>query len=332
MVSLPMTSMGGVRVPTWLGIIILLSLLSPAIMESEVYQLCPGVNQSNTTEKLALKVGMLLDWKWNVTGNASASVGSVLSLNANGYNQFLSSPAAQAAVSQAAMINNNSEILPEHNVCLWFVFYQFNGQEVQVNIPIWFGQNRIRAVINAVLNENSFEKQSPVLGHYFPTVILKPNSKIPCFTHDDIDGVHDHADHASTTSSSYALLDLIPPYIDLLVASRMFTKHMGWEKIGIISDCDPPVSDNSSIFFTKYDQTDFVKMFKPFAQNEIRIYIFVGKLTTYLQLIRVAYTKGVTKKGYVYRKGMHKRGLLFCSPTDLYGSFHTPPQLWIQLK
>ena len=279
----------GCDIPVFLQLVFLLilfQLLPLVVMEYKIYTTCPGAN----SDKRPIKIAIVLDWNSIATDNSSNTEGS-------DYGMLLSSHSAQAAISQALLINNSSQILSEHKFCLVIVLYRFNEQDTLKDFHVTLGGQGISAVVNAIMDEESFNAQYNILSHYFPTLLIQPHAHCDCFSPE---GLHKAGIPLST--SFYITLGIIPSQESLLTATLMFTSYMGWEKIGVIENCEEPRSTetfhNSTIFFTRYDHTDFIRMFKPFAQNEIRIYIFIGNLMTYLQLIRVAYTMGVTQKGY----------------------------------
>ena len=279
------------NLPAFLVFLLLLQLLPMVLMEYEIHQACPGVSNSSISKK-GHTIGILLDW---VANNGTVTEES---LNGSNYNVFLSSQAAQAALSQVIHINNSSQILQEHQLCLVIVLYRFNDLEEMQNFAVTLSRSKARAVMNAIRDENSFSKLNKILPHHFPTVLVSAHSHRECFSHEEFEGMHRTTFHAPY--STYVTLDISPTDEDLLAATYSFAKHMGWERIGVIDNCDKTRSAsslNSTIFFTQYNPTNLVEMFKPFAKNEIRVYVFVGNLTTYLKLIRVAYTMGVTQKG-----------------------------------
>ena len=161
-----MTSMSCVRwdLPAFLVFLLLLQLLPMVLMEYEIYQACPGVSNSCISKK-EHRIGILLDW---VSNNGTVSI----------YNVFLSSQAAQAALSQVIHINNNSQILQEHQLCLMLVLYRFNDLEEMQNFAVTLSRSKARAVMSAIRDENSFSKQlNKILPHYFPTVLVSAPMK-----------------------------------------------------------------------------------------------------------------------------------------------------------
>ena len=262
---------------------LLLYFISPVCSQIDVCKMCSEANQT----KQQLKIAVIFDWNTNLTLNSSASCN----------NQFSSSPMAQEVVSYTAALNNDSQILPEHEICLWIVFYRYSLQEVQYDLPILLGKNEIRAVVNVLMHELTFSKQTIVLRNYFPLVNIKPHTHEECSVDlKDIGGEHSHQE--DTIPTSFTNLDIVPTLMELLHATRMFTTFMGWQRVGFITECTEfQQQQNGTIFFTVYNPKDFVTMFKNFAENEIRIFVFVGNLTNYLHLIKSAFKMGVTKQG-----------------------------------
>lgn len=254
--------------------------------QDDVFQMCS--DEANQT-KQQLKIAVIFDWNTNLTLNSSADKSS----------QFSSSLTAQEVVKYTTELNNDLQILPKHNICLWIVFYRYSLQEVQYDMPIMLGKNEIRAVVNVLMHELTFSKQTFILRNYFPVVNIKPHTHEECSIDLKDIGGYDHYKHTEEDiPSSFTYLDIVPTLMQLLQATRMFTTFMGWQKIGLITECtEKQQQQNETIFFTVYNPKDFVTMFKTFAKNEIRIYVFVGNLKNYLHLIKTAYQMGVTKQG-----------------------------------
>ena len=258
---------------------LLLYFASVAFSSIGVHEACPEANQT----KQQLRIAVIFDWNTNLTTNES---------------QFFSSSLAQQVVDYTMALNNDSQILPKHDICLWIVFYCYLMQEVQFDMPILLGKNGIRAVVNVLMHELAFSKQTTILRNYFPSVNLKPHTHKECSIDlKELQGDNDHHDNSKDIPSSFTYLDIVPTLSQLLHATRMFTTFMGWQKVGFITECTEKQQQQDGMFFTIYNPNNFVEMFETLAKNEIRIYVFVGNLTNYLHLIKTAYKMGVTKQG-----------------------------------
>lgn len=275
---------------------------------------CPGIHETDIGSRPQLKIGLVIqsnDLLQDSEGSAEELSGIIdsdpLYPKDYGLRYSRSSSIAQIAMAQIELINHNPSILPHHHVCLLIVFYLLDHPGAEsTHTYLIFTRYEPAVVVNMIHDIALHNEHEHLLSNFYPLISIKqyennqcvlPSLAVEAFTHTlQAIGAEDLCPHPYDT-----ILEMIIGQRELLVSVRAFTKAMGWNRIGLLSDCQIsrdalskqwPTGD-ALICFSQNNPNNFEETFQVFADNEIFIYVFLGKLGSYYQFLRTAYDYGV---------------------------------------
>ena len=265
------------------------TLQCPGINVPSINLVRVGVMLSMPSDEEALVVGV------NLTNYANDLVPGELLLNA--------SYIAAAALRQAKIINEERQILPNHDLCLFFTFVPSDLQDVTRGSNYVYGHSRTYQTINALTDSYQFKVNRDLMVSYGNLVnVVTPQKTFEC-------PVTPNAFNALFAENSQELYDeqcepglfntnlqIQPKSIGVLKAAKLLVEELGWKRYGIISSCASQEiwqHEQRGIFFSIYNG-NFLSSFKVFQENEINVIIFAGTVCMYFDFLIQAYDNNIS--------------------------------------
>lgn len=279
----------------------------------EDYLICPGIRREEIGNKNEVRLGVIFQSNTlpptpEASGDqAHTVVDDLLHADDRGTEYFhLSLPAQQLAM-QTERMNLDPSILPDHHLCLLLIFFLTDCPHLTpTDTHIEFARNDISVAINMLYDEQLHSEHSHIMANFYPVL------SINLYNSDDRDlstlGAEAFTDTLQAIGNENlcphiydTVLEMIIGQKEMLVSVSAFTKTMGWKRIGILADCQAsneelfeqwPVG-NTSLSFSCYERDNFIGPFQNFEQQELFIYVFLGELKSYFQLLKRAHKYGV---------------------------------------
>ena len=254
------------------------------------YVSCPGVEHEDGSANVY--VGVLLD---------KPEVPSKAWLGRNGELYVTHSEMAQVVLRQAEAINLNATVLPDHALCLHIVFVAANSTDAPYkDVLAIFRNPYVPLIVNSLFNKFQSIAHVDYLVPFFPMALVRsPHVDMPSLPHPvalfDVFVKHDYSSNACDAKLDI-VLDLLPPQNSLFGALDVLVHHYGWERFGLLIEDDSTYSTwpgDADVFWSVYDPNDFITSFKPFNDNEIRVFVYIGSFASYLRLMLKAHEMGV---------------------------------------
>ena len=297
-----------------LALLLLLSLHTIAQeCRLEDYLICPGIPEQDVGAKIELRVGIILQTSTlPPTPEASANETQSLSndrvnRNDRGVEYFLSSSLSQQVATQMERINSDPNILADHHLCALFAFYLTDCPGVSsADGHILFARSSVFVAVNVLYDKDLHAEHSHIMANFYPVLSIDTNEHystdiasqgVDAFTQKlAAIGSEDNCPHTYDT-----IMEMIIRNMEMLVSVSAFTTSMGWERIGILLDCQLSNGEfleqwsisNASLSFSCYEEGNFLGSFENFDSREIFIYAFLGKIESYFQFLILAHKYGV---------------------------------------
>lgn len=257
------------------------------------YLTCPGINE--TGSKLQVRIGVILDFpsKANETKllqNSGLNPGDLLP----GDMLLPYSPLALKSYEAAKRLNLNSTVLPEHYICLYYTFVPRGFRNIALGPTRTYSHQGVYLMINAVKQSVVHASLSHLIEYLRPLLSVKHH-----WTIDACPGMKDasyvelligrESEKPVLCNDNVNInLDLSTTLYDLYKATSMFVKRLNWKRIGILTTCIEcieawPGDEYAAISY--YNPSDFISTFTPFKGREIHIYIFLGNIKSYFNML-----------------------------------------------
>lgn len=269
---------------------VLLSLLAYLSAGEDSYLSCPGAKHDRDGN-VNVYVGVLLDKPEVSTAQLLGNDGEAPP------GQFYVPYVEMAGVvlRQAETINENPAILPDHNLCLQIIFVPSNHTEYN-DVRSTLASPYAPLVINSLFNDSQFDIHIDYLSPLLPTALVRsPLSATPLPPHPltlfSAFVEHNYSSNACDRKFD-VVLDMLPRPATLMGGVDTVLHHFGWERFGLLVEKGSTSFSwpgDSNVFWSIYDPQDFIESFKPFNENEIRVFIYIGSLEGYLGMMLKAH-------------------------------------------
>ncbi len=264
------------------------------------YFVCPGINETST--RTQVRLGIMLSMP---TTNEIEAAG----INISSYDLIpgeLLIPLSHLAVSafeQGEIINTESIILPEHDLCLYFTFVPPDLKDISLGSNYIYGHSRTYQTVNAVQDEYLFRVNRDLMVSYGNMVNvasitsmfdcpIDPHALNAMFSKNSIE-VHDEGCEPGIYKTN---LNMQSSSIELVKAGKLFVESLGWKKYGVLTSCSSQEiwqNNERGIFLSNIDG-NFEQNFQIFRDNEIKIFLFIGTVCSYFDMLIQAYDFGVS--------------------------------------
>ena len=279
----------------------------------EDYLICPGIPKEEIGTKIELRVGIVLERSTlpptpeeNDIQTQALPVDCV-NPNDRGREYFLTSSFSQQVAGQMEKINTNPNILANHHLCALLAFYLTDCPRLSsADTHILFARHNAFVAVNMLYDEELHSEHSHVMANFYPVLSVTSHfhelddwvsQAVEAFTEKlSAIGSDSHCVHIYDT-----VLEMMIRRKELLVSTSLFTKAMGWKRIGLVVDCQYSSGEiieqwsvgNASFSFSCYEEGNFLESFQNFEGKEIFVYVFLGELQSYLRFLQTAHSYGV---------------------------------------
>lgn len=258
------------------------------------YITCPGIDDNEMYTKPQVRIGVMLDHPtdYNATQlalEAGINYGDVLP----GRLLLNYSKLAGVAYEQAEIINNRTDILPYHYLCIVYTFVPEGFRDTARGPNFVYVITKVSQVINAIKKKDLHYANSDLMVYIYPLISINQHwtsnlcpgqtERLPQLLLG-----HNFEQDKKCNGLNDINLNIITTKYSLFHSTYAFIKRMGWKKIGILTSCKTclelwPGDNNMKI--SLYNPKKFVESFAPFAAHELNIYMFLGNLKVYLQML-----------------------------------------------
>ena len=284
-------------------IVINIPLISCKALVSN-YFTCPGVSLNEIGTKPQVRLGVMFDEPKN-------SNVSDLYIRLNLTDEDLIpgellipySPLAVVATHQAEIINNDRYILPYHHFCLHYTFMKYDFKDIARGANKIYAHSGVRQVVNANRNKEQGKAHSDLMVYYSPLISIQyyisldicPSRISP------LARIFLGQKYEETSCKGNKDTNLIIEVTrsSLFRATYNFLLKMGWRKFGIITNCRYlaelwPQKRKSDSQLILYTSNDFITSFRPFQENEINVFVFIGSMDVFYRILIEAYNNRLT--------------------------------------
>ena len=264
------------------------------------YFTCPGVSLNEIDSKKKVRLGVVFDEP--VNSNIS-DLYTRLNLTDGdlipGELLIPYTPLALITTLKAEIINNDNHILPYHHFCLHYTFIKREFTKVAQGANRIYAHSGVRQIINAIRNKRQHKAHSHLMVYYSPLISIQYYfSSDICPSRTSLLArifLGQKYEETSCKGSKDTNLIMEVTRSSLFHATYNFILKMGWQKFGIITSCKHlvklwPQRKNDSQFIL-YDSNDFIASFRPFQENEINVFVFIGHMDVFYKIMIEAYNK-----------------------------------------
>lgn len=273
---------------------------------------CPGILPNDLGNKEQVRIGVMFDEP--TTGYNR----TVYEMNSNftSRGEFLlfynKTALPMVAFNETIKINDNSNILPHHHLCLYYTFMPSNFHNVGRGANTIYIHNNVRQVINALTREEQHHSHSDLMVSYNPIISVFSGQSSEICPREESNSLRVFAGENIREPAKCILdvkdtcLNMVNTRLNLFHATYTFVMRMGWKRFGIITTCFSLKSlwiKTNNVHLGFYRRKKFMAMFQEalFDKNELNIFVFIGPRPDYYHLLLEAYDLGfMTSERSVY--------------------------------
>lgn len=225
---------------------------------------------------------------------------------------FNYSSLALAAYDYAQTINNNTDILPYHHLCLYYTFMPKVFKEVARGINYIYVTSQVHFAINALTRKPQHEASGKLMPYFMSLISIAnkwTNANFSCLNGSEklpqlFLGQNISVSQERQCRRKVGInMDMLPSQFSLYNATYIFLQRMNWKRFAIFTICNncvgiwprynatainvKEINLNKALNRVKlalYYPNDFLRSFSTIP-TDYNIYIFLGPIYDFLRLL-----------------------------------------------